>query len=34
RAQDDKHSIKVRRRLANLYPDYLQKLLTKDTSLT
>lgn len=34
RAQDDKHSLKVRRKLANLNPDYLQKLLTKDTALT
>ncbi|SKB27363.1 hypothetical protein SAMN06295937_1014110, partial [Sphingopyxis flava] len=26
--------LKVRRKLANLNPDYLQKLLTKDTALT
>jgi len=34
RAQDDKHSLKVRRKLANLNPDYLQKLLTQDPALT
>jgi len=34
RAQDDKHSLKVRRKLANLNPDYLQKLLTQAPALT
>ncbi|HJQ18138.1 MAG TPA: ISAs1 family transposase, partial [Allosphingosinicella sp.] len=34
RAQGDKHSLKVRRKLANLNPDYLQKLLTSETALT
>jgi len=34
RAQDDKHSLKIRRKLANLNPDYLQKLLTQAPALT
>jgi len=34
RAQDDKHSLKVRRKLANLNPDYLESLIKKDAPLT
>jgi len=33
-APPPKHSLKVRRKLANLNPDYLQKLLTQDPALT
>ena len=34
RAQDDKHSLKFRRKLANLNPDYLESLIKKDAPLT
>ena len=34
RSQNDKHSLKVRRKLANLNPDYLEKLLKTKTALT
>lgn len=34
RAPGDKHSLKVRRKLANLNPDYLEKLVTSQTALT
>lgn len=34
RAQNDKHSLKVRRKLANLNPDYLENLLHAEVALT
>lgn len=34
RAQDDKHSLKARRKLANLNPDYLESLLKAEIALT
>ena len=34
RAADDKHSLKVRRKKANLNPNYLETLLTQNNSLT
>lgn len=34
RASADRHSLKVRRKLANLNPDYLQKLITAAPALT
>ena len=34
RAPSDKHSLKVRRKLANLNPDYLEKLIRAENALT
>lgn len=34
RSPADKHSLKVRRKLANLNPDYLEKLVRQDHALT
>jgi hypothetical protein len=34
RAQSDKHSLKVRRKLANLNPDYLKILVRAQAALT